>query len=159
MSTDSMFHWRHLESILRSDCRQRHRHCLESGPRFSLQCWCSVDTNAATCYHSSGENAPISTPRRAHQDRRAAPCGDSLRKSTVSLQFHERGCHTLERETGEVYCQYSNTQIQILVGLQVVVMVGKSGTRSIYRLLCVHHHIARGIKAVVVFRYGRTGGW
>ena len=27
-----------------------------------------------------------------------------------------------------------------------------SHARSIYRLLCVHHHFARGIKAVVVFR-------
>ena len=32
-----------------------------------------VGTSAATCYHSSGENGPMSTPRRAHQDRRAAP--------------------------------------------------------------------------------------
>ena len=69
MSTDSMFHWRHLGSVLRSDCRQRHRQCLESGPRFSLQCCGGVNTSAATCYHSSGENGPMSTPRRAHQDR------------------------------------------------------------------------------------------
>ena len=32
----------------------------------------------------------------------------------------------LQCETGEVHCQYSNTQIQILVALQVVVMTGLS---------------------------------
>ena len=37
-------------------------------------------------------------------------------------QFHERNCHILQRETGEVHCQYFNTQIQILVGLQTVVV-------------------------------------
>ena len=182
MSTDSMFHWRHLGSVLRSDCRQRHRQCLESGPRFSLQCWW-------WCGHQCGDVLPFQWRERSHVNTSACSSGST---------FHEHGCHIRQRQTGEVHCQHSNTQIQILIGLQVRVrhagalvhfsplhnvtrvFLGKATphsagdrhgwfvscvgptahhARSIYRLLCVHHHVARDIKAVVVFRCWRTGGW
>ena len=51
--------------------------------------------------------------------------GDSVQQQVAavslsrSMAIHERGCHIPQRETEEVHCQYSNTQIQILVGLQV----------------------------------------
>ena len=87
-----------LGSVLRSDCRQRHRQCLESGPRFSLQ--------------GSTSSADVET-------RFSSKLLPFLLGKV--RQFHECGCHILQRETGEFHCQYSNTQIQILVGLQVVV--------------------------------------
>ena len=55
-----------------------------------------MDTNAATCYHSNGENAPISTPWRAHQNRRAAPSW-RLGSAPSCCRFSE-----------EKYCSFTN---------------------------------------------------
>ena len=50
---DSMFHWKHLGSVLRSDCCQRHPRCLEADLDSAFSAGGGVDTNAATCCKES----------------------------------------------------------------------------------------------------------
>ena len=89
MSTDSMFHWRRLGSVLRSDCRQRHRQCLESGPRFSLQCWW-------WCKHQCGDVLLFQWREQSHVNTSACSSGSTSKGDLqeelsylTSLQFDQ----------------------------------------------------------------------
>ena len=88
-----------LGSVLRSDCRQRHRQYLESGhqlPSVLVVVWAPVRRRAAI----SGENGPMSTPRRANQDRRAAPTW-RLGSAASCCRFSEHNAR-LERFTASI---------------------------------------------------------
>ena len=53
-------------------------------------------------------------------------------------------------------------QVVVMAGLSVVSgpqLINGEVTPETFTDFCVHHHVARGIKAVVVFRCWRTGGW
>ena len=74
--------WRHLGSVLLSECRQRHRQCLESGPRFSLQCWW-------WCGHQCGGVLPFQWRERSHVNTSACSSG-STSSADVETRFSSK---------------------------------------------------------------------